>query len=322
MANINIVVLGAAGYSEGLGKKGTSTDITFYNLKRGESTVTFIEPSKYPERLAPLFYAVSTARKAILVVDEINPTFGELVVMLHCAGVENGFLVLRNYLPKEKVLPLIKGTVVENYAVVADDRTALREKLLEEADGQSSSEPPPGGEKGIVLTDHSFNVKGVGVVVLGSVEKGSIRVHEDLKVLPSGKTAAVRSIQKHDDDFDWAGEGDRVGLALKNIDLEDIERGTVFTNDESVKLSISMECKANIIRYWQAPIKEGMVLHLGHWMQFLPAKVESVTDEGDWRRPTLRLKFEKALVSQPDGRAVLAYLEGGKLRVMGTAVLP
>jgi selenocysteine-specific translation elongation factor len=52
--------------------------------------VTLIEPSKYPERLAPLFYAVSMARMAILVVEEISPAFGECVLMLHCAGVRSG----------------------------------------------------------------------------------------------------------------------------------------------------------------------------------------------------------------------------------------
>jgi selenocysteine-specific translation elongation factor len=44
MANLNVAVLGQLGYSESLGKKGTSTDITFYNLKKGDATVTFIEP--------------------------------------------------------------------------------------------------------------------------------------------------------------------------------------------------------------------------------------------------------------------------------------
>ena len=65
MGNITVAVLGALGYGGSIGKKGTSTDITFYNLKKGEDTVTLIEPTRYPERLAPLFYAVSLSKKAI-----------------------------------------------------------------------------------------------------------------------------------------------------------------------------------------------------------------------------------------------------------------
>ncbi len=51
MGNITVTILGAQGYGSNLAKKGTSTDITLYNLKKGEDTVTFIEPTRYPERL-------------------------------------------------------------------------------------------------------------------------------------------------------------------------------------------------------------------------------------------------------------------------------
>ena len=84
MGNVTVAVLGALGYSSNIGKKGTSTDITFYNLKKGEDTVTLIEPERYPERLAPLFFAVALSKGAIVVVDQIDATFGECLVMLQC----------------------------------------------------------------------------------------------------------------------------------------------------------------------------------------------------------------------------------------------
>ena len=64
MGNLTVAVLGKQGYSSSLAKKGTSTDITLYNLKKNENTITFVEPTRYPERLAPLFYACSLAKKA------------------------------------------------------------------------------------------------------------------------------------------------------------------------------------------------------------------------------------------------------------------
>jgi selenocysteine-specific translation elongation factor len=72
VGNLVVAVLGSLGYAAGLGKKSTSTDVTLYDFKKGEDTVTLIEPSRYPERLAPLFYACSIAKKAIVVVDELN----------------------------------------------------------------------------------------------------------------------------------------------------------------------------------------------------------------------------------------------------------
>ena len=322
MGNITVAIIGALDYGNSLGKKGTSTDITLYNLKKGEDTVTFIEPTRYPERLAPLFYACALSKKAIVIVDEINATFGECLVMLQCSDIKSGYFVLRNYIPKEKIEPLIKGTSLESFEIVNDEPNQIREKLLLEASQQKSTEISTGQQSiGTVPVDHAFNVKGVGVVILGIVVYGAVHKHEAVTVLPVAKTAQIRSIQKHDDEFDVAGEGDRVGLALKNIEVEDLDRGTVLTNDPSIKTSTIIKTQASLVKYWQTPIKPGMVMHIGHWTQFLTAKVDAATDTGDWKKPTLTLTLDKPLVHRPNDKAVLMYLEGAKLRVAGTVDL-
>jgi selenocysteine-specific translation elongation factor len=323
MGNITVAILGAQGYAANLGKKGTSTDITFYNIKKGEDTVTIIEPTRYPERLAPLFYAVSLSKQAIIVADQLDATFGECLVMLQCSDIKSGYIILRNYLPKEKIQPLIKGTNLETFEFLPDDANVIREKLLEEAAKQKPAEAASGAASvGIVPVDHAFNVKGVGVVILGVVTSGVVQKHATLNVLPGSKSALVRSIQKHDDEFDIAGEGDRVGLALKNIEVEDLDRGVVLTNDLAVKTTSKLESKVSLVKYWQMPIKQGMVMHIGHWTQFITAKVEAVTEEADPKKPALTLTLDKPLVYCPNDKAVLMYLEGTKLRVAGTVALP
>ncbi|MFH0748865.1 MAG: EF-Tu/IF-2/RF-3 family GTPase [Candidatus Bathyarchaeota archaeon] len=323
MGSLIVAVLGSVGYGSNLGKTSTSTDITLYDLKKGEDIVTFIEPTRYPERLAPLFFATSIANKAILVVDELNSAFGECTVMLQCSKVTSGYIVLRNYVTKADVEPFIKGTVLENFEFVEDNPPVLGERLL--AETQKLKPNPNMGElrlPGTVPVDHSFSVKGIGTVVLGVVLKGAIEKHETVKVLPGKKTAQIRSIQKHDDDFDWACEGERVGLALKNIEVEDLDRGTILTSDSSLKSTTLLKAPASLVRYWSIPIKNGMVLHLGHWMQFVASKVESVTAKEDWRNPVLTLLLEKELIHFPNDEAVITYLDGGKLRVVGIIQLP
>lgn len=322
MGNLTVAVLGSLSYGSNLGKKGTSTDITFYNLKKGEDTITLIEPTRYPERLAPLFYAVSLSTKAIVVVDEVNATFGECLVMLQCSNIESGYIILRNYITKEKIQPLIKGTSLEKYEIVNDDPNVIREQLLAEAAKLKPAELPAGQPAiGAVPVDHSFNVKGVGVVVLGVVVYGFVQKHATLNVFPGSKTAQVRSIQKHDEEFDLGSEGDRVGLALKNIEVEDLDRGAVLTNDPVVKTSSTIKAKANLVKYWQTPIKQGMVMHVGHWTQFVTAKVEEAVEEGDFRKTSLTLSLDKPLAYRQNDKAVLMYLEGAKLRVAGTLEL-
>jgi hypothetical protein len=64
-----------------------------------------------------------------------------------------------------------------------------------------------------------------------------------------------------------------------------------------------------------------MVLQVGHWMQFQPARVQSIGLDQDWHRPQLRLELDHALVYPPDDRVLLCWLDGGRLRVVGTMVL-
>lgn len=322
MPNLNVAVLGAPEYAKGLGKKSTASDITFYDLKQGDVTISMIEPTKYPDKLASLFFATSMADAAIVVVDQIGPAFGESLIMLDCLGVQKGYIVLRNFITPEQIAPLIKGTVLEGYEIADDEPRMLRESLIREAGTRISMSPGEKEVAGSVAVDHYFDVKGVGTVILGCVAEGVIRKHDSVKVLPQGTDAEIRSIQKHDDDFDWAQKGDRVGLALKGVSVDDIDRGTVLSNDDGLVRKQELTGRTHLIKYWLNPISEGMVLHVGHWMQFEPARVDSVSKGADSRSLEIKLKLQKDLVYRSGSKAILTYLEGGKLRIVGTIDLP
>ena len=264
-----------------------------------------------------MFYTVSMADTAVVVIEAITPQLGECIVALQCAGVKSDFSS-SSYLQPEQLAPLIKGTLLQNYKFIEEDHTKLRQLLLEMASARSDADVE---SSGAVPIDHFFNVKGVGTVVLGYVAYGKINKHDTLKALPGGKEVLVRSIQKHDDDFDSAVEGDRVGLALKNIDVEELDRGFVLTKDPLIKVEGRLVGKAEMVHYWKIPMKEGMVVHIGHWMQYVPARIEEVKDEGDKTRPILTLGLERPMVFKPGSKAMITYLEGGKLRIAGTLLL-
>ena len=312
MPNLNVAVLGCPGYSREFGKKGTDSDVTLYNMKKGATTVTFIEPSKYPEKLASLFYSVSFGDFAMLVVDQINASLGESILMLDSVGVENGLIIPRNYMGGEQVKKLTHGTVAEKYLLVEDDPPQLRNYLVERAEGLAKVSD---SSIGSVIVDHYFNVRGVGAVALGVVRGGQIHVHDKLKALPIGATAQVRSIQKHDEDFDAAESGDRVGIALKNIDVDKMERGMVLTNDESYLVSDTVRGSLKQVKYWVRLLSEGMPLHVGVGMQFISGNLQSLS--GD----ILSIELDKKMAYRKGDRATVTYLNGGNLRIIGTILL-
>ena len=93
------------------------------------------------------------------------------------------------------------------------------------------------------------------------------------------------------------------------------------TTDPSIKMTNRLTAKAALVRFWPSAIKEGMVMHLGHWMQMVPCRVVSSKDDGDFRAPTLELEMETNLIHKPGDKAIMMYLEGGKLRVVGNITL-
>lgn len=310
MPNLNVAVLGSPGFSKELGKKGTVSDVTMYNMKRGDSTVTIMEPSSYPEKLVSLFYTVGFADMAVLVVEQVNAALGETILMLDTIGVKKGVVILRNYVQEDRIRQIARGTTVDGYMFMEDDFPKLREMLYE----YIQQPKQPESDTGVVAVDHFFNVRGIGPVALGIVKMGQIHKHDKLVMHPTDKVAQVRSIQKHDSDFDVAGVGDRVGLALKNIEASDLDRGIVLSNDD-MKRTTEVSGELELVKYWTNPVEEGMAVHVGYWMQFIPAKITGV----DKNMVTVHL--EKPLAHPEGARGTVMYLNGGNLRVMGSIQL-
>ncbi|MCK9323818.1 MAG: translation elongation factor 1 alpha-related protein, partial [Candidatus Methanomethylophilaceae archaeon] len=170
MGNLNVVVVGAKDLAGEIGKKGTVTDMTFYELKKGKDSVTLIEPSKYPEKLSSLFYSVAMSEFVIIAVDKIDSQLGETIVMIDQFGLKNGWIILRNYIQPEQLKPLFAGTSLENYKIIEEDAVKIREDLIEMATAENRV--AGNGTCGSCPIDSHFNVKGVGTVVLGSVSDG------------------------------------------------------------------------------------------------------------------------------------------------------
>ena len=319
MGNLNIAVLGAKDYASKIGKKGTVTDMTFYDHKSGTDSFTLIEPSKYPEKLSSLFYSVAMSEFAILVVDKIDSFLGETIVMTDALGIDRGWIILQNYIQPEQLKPLLAGTSLEGYEFKEDDPIKLREELI--AMAKAEAKAPGEGTCGSCPVDSHFNVRGVGTVVLGSVIDGYFKKHDKMTVFPIKREVILKSIQKHDLDADDGVKGDHVGLALRGIESDELDRGYVVTTDPSVKMSRKVEGNVSLVKYWASPLKEGMVLHIGHWMQMVPCRIASVDNGDDFRTAKVEFDLESDMIHKPGDKAIIMYLEGGKLRVAGSIVL-
>ena len=310
MRSLNIGIFNDPELPKALGKKGTTSDIAMYNRKVGEEVYTFATPVGYPEKLAPLFQTIGLSDCAVLCIKELTPVLGEVALALDAFGLERGLLVLDG-IDQAKAAAILKGTVAAGYRAAARDYNAIME-------GLKGMEPRKGAALKIPV-DHSFDVRGVGTVVLGVVRGGRVRTHDELLLLPAGKEIVVKSIQMQDETVEEAGTGDRVGLAVKGATVEELRRGAILVAKETgVRSSRDLALELRPNSYFKEPLKVGQKVLLGIGLQYEPAQVEGVGGEGTLE---VKLRAERDILYEAGERAALARPEVKGLRVVGGGIL-
>src|SRR5205085_2941075 len=75
--------------------------------------------------------------------------------------------------------------------------------------------------------DRAFTIKGTGTVTTGTVWSGTISREMSVKIFPLGRQSRVRGVQHHGVAVKTAGPGERVALALSDVDVGEVSRGSV-----------------------------------------------------------------------------------------------
>src|SRR3989338_280093 len=261
---MNISIVGSKSLAKELGKKGTTSDITLYNTSFQGRYFTFIEPEKYPEKIQPLFQSINMSQFSILFVQNDLPKniLGECILALDTLKMR-GIIVL-NGTDENEIKQIIKDTSLKDFPIILNDTVKIMEFL-------SSIEIKKGGYKPKVVLDHAFLVKSVGTVALGTVMSGEIKKHDNLTLYPVKKNVLIKSVQMHDKDFDKAGCGDRVGLSLKGVEVEDLGRGSIFSD----KIGVISELKVNINknRFFKEDNPNNVMCLVG--LQYVSSKLEN-----------------------------------------------
>lgn len=222
MNSLTVFTYNAEEFLREVSKKGTSSDIEFHERKSDDSILTFISPLRYPDKISSLTDSIFAADIAVVNITALNRDLGEVIVALDLMGPETGFITFTDSSIIDQVRPLLKGTRLSSYEIT-------EKKPVELADQISSIKTKKPDSPTTIIIDHFFGVKSVGTVALGFVLSGTVHKHQDLELSYLDRKVQVRSIQMHDVDVESAGPGARVGLALKNADPEELERGMLLS---------------------------------------------------------------------------------------------
>ncbi len=146
--------------------------------------------------------------------------------------------LLKKYeFPGDEV-PVIRGSALKALnAKSADDADAKPILDLVEALDTYIPEPVRDTDKPFLMPlEDIFTIEGRGTVVTGRVERGVIKTNEEIEIIglrPTQKTV-VTGIEMFQKTLDEGRAGDNVGILLRGIKKEDVERGQVLAKPGSV----------------------------------------------------------------------------------------
>jgi len=301
LKSINFVVLGKQDIAAEFGKKGTVTDLSLYDRKESNVIKTWVTPSGFPDKIQPLLQAIHLGEYVIFHVDKLDKFTGEQIIALDILKKDKGILSHTFDVDESKLHSMIKGTVVEKYLKVEQDK--LKEEI-DKMDSISNNDPAQ------MVIDHCFDVKGVGTVILGKVTQGKIKQYDNLKLYPIGMDIMVKSIQMHDDPVEESVCPARVGLAVKGVKPDEVGRGDIIAQagTVSVKSEIELDFKKSPFYKNEITLNQMCLVNVG--LQVKAAKFSSISP--------LKLTFDKPIVFSPGDIAVILKPESTTIRILGS----
>ncbi len=319
-SSISIVYLGPEYLLSKLGKKGTVSDICFYNYKKEDLTVSFITPVKYPDRVQSLLYAMTLGDTVILNIPAMDGALGEEIIAIDLLNKTDGFITTLSQLDPD-IFNSEEGKKYQyidaaNIDKISRDHLIAGYRKLNKIDDlykwmDTYSPKPSDINQPYMAIDHSFMVKGVGTVILSILRDGNIKVHDTMMLYPSKKIVEIKSIQVHDINREEAYSSERVGIAFKGLNIDEVERGNIVAMPDSLSIADKVTGTFHLNPFYKKTVNAGMHATLYINMQSVPCVVTNLSDS------SIDLELGKKITYKEGWTGLLLTLDSKLPRIAG-----
>lgn len=226
--------------------------------------------------------------------------------------------------------PIIRGSALEALECTSTDASDPKYapilELMEAVDTFIPTPPRPVDKPFLLAVEDVFSITGRGTVATGRVERGVVKVGDPVEIVglqDEPRTTVVTGVEMFRKLLDQAEAGDNVGLLLRGIQRNEIERGQVICKPGSIKPHTHFEAQIYVLT--QSEGGRHKPFFNGYRPQFyfrttdvtgvveLPEGVEMVMP-GDHITMTIKLITPIAM----DEGLRLAIREGGRTVASGT----
>ncbi|MHA1559994.1 MAG: elongation factor Tu, partial [Alphaproteobacteria bacterium] len=147
-------------------------------------------------------------------------------------------------------IPIVKGSAL--VALEGGDRATGHDAILElmsEVDKYIPTPERPIDQPFLLAIEDVFSISGRGTVVTGRIERGVVKVGEEVEIVGIRDTqkTTVTGVEMFRKLLDQGQAGDNVGALLRGIDREQVERGQVLCKPGSVTPHTNFKAEAYIL---------------------------------------------------------------------------
>jgi elongation factor Tu len=134
-------------------------------------------------------------------------------------------------------IPVIKGSAFEAMSNPDDDEKVKSVMELLEAMDSYFPLPERDVDKDFLMPiEDIFSIQGRGTVVTGRVERGIVKLNDKIQIIGIRETSetVVTGIEMFNKLLDQGQAGDNIGVLLRGVDKNDVERGQVLAKPGSI----------------------------------------------------------------------------------------
>jgi elongation factor Tu len=150
-------------------------------------------------------------------------------------------------------IPIIRGSALKALESTSEDPDAEEYKciweLMDAIDSYIPQPTRPSDLPFLMPVEDVFGIKGRGTVVTGRIERGVVKVNEEIEIVGIRDTrkTVVTGVEMFRKLLDSGEPGDNVGCLLRGVDREDVERGMVLAKPASITPHTDFEAEVYVL---------------------------------------------------------------------------
>ena len=147
-------------------------------------------------------------------------------------------------------IPLVRGNAKGALDTPEDESLNVCITELMEALDNHIPEPTRESDKPFLMAvEDVFSIEGRGTVATGRIEQGTVKVGEKVEIVGLNETTETTctGVEMFQKTLDQGISGDNVGLLLRGIKKDDIQRGQVLAAPKSINPHTKFECEVYVL---------------------------------------------------------------------------